>query len=139
MKIGLDVHGVINKFPLEMKEFAQTEISNGNEIHIITGQERNSVESLVKRLEVPYTGFFSIVDYHLSIGTQMWKDHKDTWWMDGNPWVRTKGDYCRREGIDLHIDNSLEYAEFMPDTCVFVHLPKNTSCNSILRMLRYKQ
>jgi len=125
MKIGLDVHGVIDKYPTFVAQYTLNKINSGNEIHIITGQEREFVEPLVKSLGVPFTHFFSVVDYHKSIDTKMWQDDKKTWWMEPEAWLRTKGDYCKREGIEIHFDDSMEYGEFMPDTCAFVHLPRN--------------
>jgi len=132
MKLGLDVHGVIDTVPSLFEQLAKNRIKNGDEVHIITGQERAVVEPLVKNLGVPFTHFFSVVDYHHEIDTDMWQDDKGTWWMALETWTRTKGDYCTREGIDLMIDNSLEYAGYMPDTCTFVYTPKNAYWDFIL-------
>lgn len=125
MKIGLDIHGVIDKYPQFFKDFSKAMIAEGHEVHIITGQERENAEPTVRAAGVEFTHFFSVVDYHLNKGTEMWKDEKDTWWMDKDEWLRTKGDYCKRMSIDIHFDDSVEYKEFMPSTCGFILVPKS--------------
>ena len=58
------------------------------------------------------------------IGTKMWQNDKGTWWMDEKDWVRSKGDYIHREKVDIHFDDSWEYANFIPDSCTFILVPK---------------
>ena len=125
MKIGLDVHGVVDTFPRQLGEFAKNLIAEGHEVHIITGQEQVEVEPLVKSLGVPFTHFFSVVDYNKSIGTDITVDKRGTCWMDKEIWESTKGNYCESEGIDMLIDNSPEYMKYMPDSCSFMYLPKD--------------
>jgi hypothetical protein len=100
-------------------------LNAGHEIHIITGQEWDKVKCKVEEARVVYTHHFSIVDYHKEIGTKMWQDKKGTWWMENETWVRSKGDYIHREHIDIHFDNSWEYANYVPDFCSFVLVPKD--------------
>ena len=42
----------------------------------------------------------------------MWYDEKNTPWLDGDLWNRTKGEYCEREGISLHFDDTIAYVEY---------------------------
>lgn len=122
MKIGLDIHGVIDKYPKIFARLSKRLWKKGHQIHIITGESWETAKETVNKAGIVYTHHFSIVDYHLRSGTKM--EHKDNgWWMDRNVWVRSKGDYIHRKGIEIHFDDSYEYAEYCPDTCVFVLVP----------------
>ena len=113
MKIGLDIHGVIDALPHIFSQLAALLISNGHEVHILTGHAIN--EKLItelKRLNIQYTHLFSITDYHRQNGTNMSFDHKGNPWMSDDDWDKTKAEYCKREGIDLHIDDSNKYGKY---------------------------
>ena len=124
LKVGLDIHGVIDFYPECFARLGRMLIARGDEIHIVTGQEWDKAKVTVKKHRIPYTHHFSIVDYHLSIGTKMHKDEKDTWWMEDTIWIRSKGDYIHREKIDMHFDDGYRYAEYCPDFCTFILVPK---------------
>jgi len=112
MKIGLDFHGVIDAAPSFFSWLSNSLIKDGHEVHIITGHELTS--NFIKKLydlNIRYTHVFSIADHHKSIGTKMWYDEKHTPWMDEETWNRTKGEYCAREEIDFHIDDSEKYCK----------------------------
>lgn len=116
MKIGLDIHGVIDENPDFFKAVCAAMIKDGHEIHIITGPSLSKVgyELLAMGFEPMkhYTSIFSIVDYHIEIGTEITYDKQGHAWMDKYLWDRTKGDYCLREKIDMHLDDSDAYAYF---------------------------
>lgn len=135
MKIGLDVHGCIDLYPSIFARLSKTLIHNGHEVHIITGQEWERVGKKVDKNGVRYSHHFSIVDYHLSIGTKMWQDEKKTWWMDEKIWIRSKGDYIHRSQIDVHFDDSYEYAEYCPEFCTFILVPKTNFDGGFLQFL----
>ncbi|EKD27107.1 MAG: hypothetical protein ACD_79C00870G0001 [uncultured bacterium] len=97
--------------------------SKGYEVHIITGNEWDLAKIKVERFNISYTHHFSIVDYHRSLGTPMRK-LETGWWMDYDVWDKSKGDYCAREGIAIHFDNDLKYANWFPDNCTFVLVKK---------------
>ena len=122
MKIGLDVHKVIDKYPDIFEEYSGEWNASGHEIHIVTGQERSVVEPLVHSLNITFTHFYSIVDYHKKIGTKIWQDDKrgPGVWMAPEDWLPSKGIYARDVGLDFHFDDSLEYAKYFPSTCSFV-------------------
>lgn len=124
LHIGLDVHGVINQYPYIFKQFSLILRENGCRVSIITGQEWEKVGPEVDKLGIFYTDHFSIVDYHRNLGTKMWQSDKGTWWMEDTDWVRSKGDYIFREKVDIHFDDSWEYANYVPNFCTFVLVPK---------------
>ena len=84
------------------------------EIHIITGGTTDKDKQLLKDYHIQYTHFFSITDYHTSIETPTHGTHPKYHFpmISDEDWDKTKADYCRREGIDLHIDDTLLYNEY---------------------------
>lgn len=132
MHIGIDVHGCIDlylnifrRLSCGLKEIGFWQYKrSGHRISIITDQEWKKVKPEVDRLGICYTDHFSIVDYHKSIGTKMWTDAKGTFWMDNDIWIKSKGIYIEKEHVDVHFDDSVSYARYVPDTCTFVLVPK---------------
>jgi len=126
MKIGLDIHGVIDKYPSFFSYLTKKLIKN-NEIHIITGQQWKSVKPIVSQANISYTHHFSIVDYHMSrsINTPMWQDDKQNYWMPPEVWNKSKGDYISKNNIKIHFDDSIIYANFIPKNCIYIVVPKN--------------
>ena len=123
LKIGIDLHGVADLYPEQFKHWSYVWIVNGHEVHLITGSPWKDAKKTVKDLGISYSHYFSTVDYHRSIFTEMWK--KDgTWWMEEKTWARSKGDYLHRERIDIHFDDQHEYANWVPDFCTFILVPK---------------
>jgi len=113
MKLGLDVHGVLDG---RHKEFfavlSNLFVNGGHEVHIITGSTENSeLKLMLESNGITWTHFFSIADYNKRIGTKIvyLEDHP---WMDAEIWNKTKGDYCEREQIDLMIDDSDSYWKY---------------------------
>ena len=66
---------------------------------------------------------FSISDYHKEIGTHMWYDNNSEPWVDDLDWDKTKGEYCERNNIDLHIDDTKRYGDYFKTK--FMHLSLN--------------
>jgi len=114
IRLGLDVHGVIDHIPDHLRKLAFMTIQCNGEVHVITGGDKKRTEDQVNKLSFPYTHFFSIQDYlndkyyHENIGLNL---------MDGKLlypdwlWDKAKALYCKENQIDLHIDDSPEYRE----------------------------
>jgi hypothetical protein len=125
MKIGLDIHGVIDTYPDRFKELSEAWDAQGHEVYIITGEPQESAQPTVDYAGVLYDDFFSIVDYHVKNNTpSLNQDENGHYWVDRNVWLATKGDYARRIGIDIHFDDQLEYAEYFPKECAFIYVPR---------------
>jgi hypothetical protein len=126
MKIGLDIHGVIDAYPEILAKLSKKWVEAGHPVYIITGQPRNECERTVQDAGITYTDFFSIVDHHLAAGTTMWDDdvRGKGWWMNPEDWLPTKGVYARRVGLHVHFDDSPEYRPYFPRTCSFVLVEK---------------
>ncbi len=124
VKIGLDIHGVIDHFPNFFSEMTE-KLAYNAEIHIITGQEAEKVISKLEIFNITYHKLFSIVDYHREAkDTEMWQDSNKTWWMNEKEWLASKGMYIAKEHIDIHFDDTLEYAQYIPSFCTFILVPK---------------
>lgn len=120
MKIGLDIHGVIDAAPEFFSELTSALINAENEIHILTGAtlKDGKVEKLLYDLNISYSYLFSIVDYNADNGILIeYIDGQP--WMDDVLWDKAKGDYCTEFGIDIMIDDTLRYSNYTK--CKFLH------------------
>jgi len=113
-KIGLDLHGVISDMPEFFSFFTNAMVNSGAEVHIITGGATDDDKKLLKEYNIKYTNFFSIVDYHREVGTKTIGIHPKYGFpmISDEDWDKTKGEYCRLNKIDLHIDDTLIYNNF---------------------------
>jgi hypothetical protein len=125
MNVGLDIHGVIDTYPIIFKELSEQLMDRGHDVHIVTGRPQNECEDHIKELGIKYNHFFSIVDYHKQIHESTIKEHNGHVWMDDDIWVRTKGEYASIAGLDLHFDDSKEYLPYFPDSCSTVLVRDN--------------
>lgn len=123
IRIGIDIGGVCDRLWPFFAVLSNLLVDNGHEVHIITGQEEtDELKNRLKKWCIKYTHFFSITDYQRSQGVEITRDEKDTPWMDKEIWNRTKGEYCKREGIDIHFDDSGEYGKFFDTVYAKVYL-----------------
>ena len=111
-KLGVDLHGVIDASPELFSDLSKVLVASGWEVHIITGPTYEKSIKEIEKYNICFTNFFSIEDYHKSLGTKITYDNKGNPWMDKNIWDKTKGEYCLREEIDIHIDNTAEYGNY---------------------------
>lgn len=125
LKFGFDIHGVLDTKPRFYSLLTKRLVSLGHEVHIITGAHRT--DSLIGELDsygIEWTHFFSIADYHVSIGTSIEYSDTNNPWMSSDKWDRTKADYCKLNKIDLHIDDSEVYGKYFTST-VYVQIKNN--------------
>ncbi|CAG7580685.1 MAG: hypothetical protein SLAVMIC_00521 [uncultured marine phage] len=129
-KIGIDIHGVINVNPDIFSALTKKFKDLGYEIHVLTGPRLNqpyktrtgnynSVEEELVRHDIIYDHLFSVLDYNIEQGEDAWEDEKG-WWTSDESWNKTKAEYCQREQIDFHIDDTKIYGKFF--TTPFAHL-----------------
>ena len=126
MKVGIDIHGVLDHHPEKFIEFARQIKHLGcyypseNMVYIVTGLSR---EKALKELQVfadqyaygiPFWDeVYSIVDYvkenniphHYTEDGHLWTNNKDDW-------DAVKGMISRKLKLDLHFDDSPEYEEY---------------------------
>lgn len=112
IKIGIDVHGVLDDHQGFFKTLCHLLVDNGHEVHIITGAAHKDIIKDLERLDIPYTHLFSITDHHVTNGVDVTWDEKGEPHLDAYLWDKTKAEYCMREKIDLHFDDSDIYNYF---------------------------
>ena len=111
LKIGLDIHGVIDTFPEKFKQLSYALAKDGAEVHIITGITRDStVDEELARAGIRFTHYFSIVEYLKGNGEPIeWRDGLP--YADKDKWNSAKSEYCEKAGIDFMFDDSPIYLE----------------------------
>lgn len=114
MKIGLDLHCVIDYDPVFFSKFSKAIINGGGEIHIMTGSSITpELEEELLKYGMMWTALFSIADYWKNKpGIDFWYDEKGRPWVDENLWNQAKGLYAQEKGLDLLMDDTLVYKNF---------------------------
>ena len=117
MKIGIDIHGVLDKNPF-FKHMALAMCFNqcGNEVHIITGTSRELALKDLEKLEIiegfHYTHLYSITDDLISRGIPVeWKDGNNPLF-PYEEWDKAKAEYCAKNNIDIHFDDTVRYGDY---------------------------
>lgn len=112
IKIGIDVHGVLDTFPHFFAELTRLLVENGHEVHILTGAEQTKAlkKYLRETLGLSWTHFFSVTSFHKAAGTEITYIYGNPY-MDNQIWNRAKSKYCVENKIQLHIDDSTIYGK----------------------------
>ena len=113
MKIAIDIHGTIDARTVFFSRLIKLLRAYGIEIHITTGvQSSIGLKEQLRKWEIEYDVLFSITDYHLAKGTKVTWDENGDPWIEESIWDRTKADYCKRNNVDLAIDDSEVYETY---------------------------
>ena len=116
MKIGLDIHGVINKNPKKFVDLALKFRARGDLIYIITGETLSN--DLINELlsynnnERFWDELVSIQDNLLSFIVPTGTDKKGRPVFDDYRWDSFKGKFCDELDIDLMIDDTKRYGKY---------------------------
>ena len=122
MKLGLDIHGVLDSNPKLFINIAK----QYDEVHIITGgsfadTKYDLIGDLVQlgvdaglENKVWWDEQFSVYDYLLE--TQA-KTNEELGIASHHPfpdeiWNKVKAEYCEKHKIDLHIDDMMQYLQY---------------------------
>jgi len=111
MKIGLDVHGVINKHIKFFSLLSSYFIANDHEVHIITGMKKSEYDKTYSDKYMPYTHFYSITDDLLTKIAYINDIHDRPRFSEYN-WNIAKGVYCKKNKIDIMLDDSDIYDKY---------------------------
>lgn len=113
MKLGFDIHGVIDTFGVFQDLISKLIEDEAVEIHVVTGLSRKEANAKIGHLiDLSRAKYFSIADYLTKR-----PDVKVTWdenglpWADQVAWDHAKANYCQDVGIDILFDDSPVYAE----------------------------
>ena len=113
MKLGFDIHGVIDTFGVFQNMVNKLLEVEDVEVHVISGLSQAEAEGQIEHLIDlnRITSYFSIADYLES------REDVEVTWIDGMPWAdetawnKAKADYCDEIGIDIMFDDSQSYVE----------------------------
>jgi len=117
-KIGLDLHGVIDSLPKEFGFLINAIISSGGEVHILTGSSwTDDLDTHMESMGIKWTHKFSVYDYLIDSGSKIvgeiqFPDGTIQKKFEDGVWDGVKADYCRKNNISLHIDDTLIYNDF---------------------------
>lgn len=123
LKIGLDIHGVIDTFPERFKNLASALKKDGAEVHIVTGLKRDQkVDELLHSAGIEFSHYFSIVEHLENSGVEVeWREGLP--YADKHKWNSAKRDYCLAQNIDFMFDDSPIYKETFNDIATtYLHL-----------------
>lgn len=112
MKLGLDLHGVLDKNPEVWEAICGALVtSNECEVHIITGGTLKHTRRFLDVHGIMYTHIYSITDDFLSKKIKMLKDRDGNMTFPNKLWNKAKAEYCRKNKINLMIDDTLNYGK----------------------------
>jgi hypothetical protein len=142
-KLGIDIHGVIDSLPDFFSFLTDSIIKNGGEVHIITGGSWNQdLEKELKSFGIKWTHNFSIYDYLIEIDTPTsgeikFPDGTIQKKFVGDEWDKAKGDYCSKNNISLHMDDTSIYNNFFttPFARIWTHNNKPKASHKDIRHL----
>jgi hypothetical protein len=128
MRIGLDFSGVITRFPVELSILTNYWIKDcGHEVHIVSNSGWDYVKSETEKIGVLYT--HNCPDVGGSQKTEaipMLNDFADregsSWMHYRDLYLKEKGEYAKSAGLNIHFDDSIAYAKWFPESCLFVHV-----------------
>lgn len=124
IRLGLDLHGVIDVDPKFFSALARQMLDRGHEVYIVTGRE--DTEELWHELceagmagvhHKYYNGILSITSFRKEQGVPVsyLEGRKSQPMMDPKVWNPTKAVLCASAGIDIMIDDSTLYEPFFRD------------------------
>lgn len=115
IKVGIDIHGVIDRDPEFFSNLTHKLKCNGHEVHILTGHEiSNELFTTLNDFCIRYDHVFSITSFHKEIGTHIsYKNNDPTQPLIApTVWDRAKAHYAEYVGLCIHIDDSSIYGRY---------------------------
>jgi hypothetical protein len=115
IKLGLDVHGVIDTDPEFFSALSKMIKAQGHEVYVITGRE--ICDELIDEMaayKILYNDLLSITTYQKDLGTPVsyLNDKKSQPIMSSSVWNPSKAELCASVGIHIMIDDSIIYEPF---------------------------
>ena len=130
-KIGIDFHGVINTDPDFFRDFSQIISQHDIEIHIISGGPRDKIIQYLQEHSIRYDKVWCIFDYYRYQNKVSFLPD-GSFYVDDVLWDRAKAQYCQREKINLHIDDSDIYGRyFTTGYCLYNASAKSGNINNV--------
>lgn len=111
IRIGLDFHGVVDRYPEYFSRFTHLAKQMGIEIYIITGGPKKVVDRFLQDHKIIYKELFAILDYYDAQGMVEYFKNGE-YKVPDMLWNMAKGEYCAEKKITIHIDDSKEYSDW---------------------------
>lgn len=129
MKIGINVHGVLDK-RFERYQELINELRFFTELHIITGiDEVDGLRENPELEQLHYDKWFSIHEECRNLGVDIEYDELGRPWVDPEVWDVLKALYCEREGIDFMIEDSPRYGKYFAGKTIYLQQHNNERDN----------
>ena len=113
MKIGIDLHGVLDTYPEIFKPMLRIFRKAGIDYCIVSGPSAEKVEQELYKTgygdEVHSIWIYSVVDYLTIKGVEFDMTDPENPWCDDNIWWDAKARICKEYKIDYLIDDSEKY------------------------------
>lgn len=128
MKIGFDLHGVIDKYPEMIHSIMAFLIRTRNSFCVVSGPSYQHIKNELMKIGfvfpvVGYVDIYSVVDFLRESGVKTWQDENGDTWADEENWWDAKAKICQKENIDYMIDDSEKYrSAFELTKCKFIHI-----------------
>ena len=110
-KIGIDFHGVISSEPEMFKIFCKEIRRCGVKVFIISGGPEKEIVKYLHQHHVEYDNVWAILDYYDEKGHVSYFDD-GSFQVPTEMWNRAKAEYCAKEDIEFHIDDSSVYGKY---------------------------
>ena len=116
MKIGIDLHGVIDDDPLLFRSLMSLQ---NREVYIVSGPPKADIIAELDKLgfkkSTHYKEAYSIVDFLKESGVEMWQDKNGRWWSNTKDWVESKAKICDRLSLEYMLDDQEMYRAAFDD------------------------
>lgn len=113
MKVGVDLHGVLDTNPEFFKAFIDTLMSQGHEVHIVSGCKASDMLKFLQKHKIKYDFIYSITTDFLTrtIPLPFKLDKNKNPYFASKDWDKAKAVYCQNYELDMMIDDTLLYGK----------------------------
>ena len=112
MKIGLDLHGVLDTYPKTFKSIIRLLEKTGVKFVVVSGPPNDNITENLEKLgfePTDFYGVYSVVDYLYNDGVDFDDTDPENLWCDDQIWWDSKARICKQYGIDYLVDDSMKY------------------------------
>jgi len=111
-----DLHGVLEAYPLLFRPILKSLRCTKHAVYIASGSIPKKLITELKELGykqgIHYDLAISVPDYLTSLGIPVTYDERGPW-VDDNTWWSSKALICSEYKIDMMIDDSIQYKDFL--------------------------
>jgi len=113
MKVGIDLHGVIDSDPDLFKRLLLFMSLKDREVYIVSGPPKVEIVAELEELgfekDMHYKEVYSIVDFLKENGVEMWQDENRRWWSNEEDWLSSKAKICDKLSLEYMLDDKEMY------------------------------